>query len=311
MIAQVRPTSVSVVISTKNRPDGVMNAVRSVIDSLPEDGEIIIVDDGSIIPARTVLRALADPRLKCVENPGPHGPSAARNFGVCQASSDLILFLDDDDLMVEDYCTRVLARLPELPDACVFGFSTALHLEADGSRSYQKSVSPQGVLGPETPLKHRLAGLGMGFWIKRHAFNDAGKLDIAISVNEDTEFSIRLAANGYSCYCDQTAGVILILDPVRASGDASSITKAAGAKARYEGFEYILTKHRTFLLGHGAFRRKFFSRVLKYRVRAAESDGWYRFWTTQRPLAEAIVFGLLGSTWLWISKLKITRPFRS
>lgn len=294
-------TSVSFVIPTKNRPEGVRKAVESVLNGLPSDGEIIVVDDGSEKPARDVLSDIQDPRLKCLENPGPHGPSAARNYGVSHSQAEVIMFLDDDDLIVEGYCHRVLKRLPELPADCTFGFSASYHLEPNGTQTLVHSHSPEGILGDETLLKYRQAGLGMGCWITRQAFDEIGGLDQDIDVNEDTEFSIRLAAAGYRCYCDQTPGVVLIHDPVRDTSDQSSITKATSAQKRYLGFQYILTKHRAYLKKHKAFRRKMYSRVLKYRCRAGEVRGWLRFSIGHRPLSDVALIFPLGLIWLGAS----------
>jgi hypothetical protein len=52
--------------------------------------------------------------------------SAARNFGVRQTQASLLMFLDDDDFLVEDYCLRVINRIQSLPDDCTFGFSASL-----------------------------------------------------------------------------------------------------------------------------------------------------------------------------------------
>lgn len=294
---------VSVVIPTKNRPIGLRRAVASVLAALPKDGEVIVVDDASIPPAADALRKVTDPRVKLVVNPGPHGPSAARNFGVRQTQAPLLMFLDDDDLLVEDYCDRVLERLPSLPADCTFGFSASYNLQPDGSQTEVPSISPEGVLGNETPLKYRQAGLGMGCWITRAAFDWVGGLDQDIDVNEDTEFSVRLAAAGHRCYCDQSPGVVLIHDPVRSTADQSSITKAAGAGARFRGFEYILTKHQDFLTGHSAFRRKMFTRVVKYRVRAGVASGWLQFCAQHRPFSDVALYIVPGALWLGLSKL--------
>lgn len=295
--------SVSFVIPTKNRPEGVRQAVISVLAALPADGEVIVIDDGSEQPARKVLSGIKDTRLKCFENPGPHGPSAARNYGVSLTQAGLLMFLDDDDLLIEDYCARVMARLRDLPPDCTFGFSASYHLEPDGTQTLVRSISPEGILGDETLLKFRQAGLGMGCWITRTAFDAVGGLDQDIDVNEDTDFSIRLAAAGHRCYCDQTPGVVLIHDRVRQEGDQSSITKAAGASKRFHGFEYILSKHRSYLLGHTAFRRKIYSRVLKYRCRAGVAKGWLSFSMRHRPLSDVALVGGLGTLWLGLSVL--------
>ncbi|MGB0903195.1 glycosyltransferase family 2 protein [Halocynthiibacter sp.] len=299
---------VSFVIPTKNRPEGVRRAVTSVLAALPEDGEVIVVDDASDPPATHALREVTDPRMILYVNPGPHGPSAARNFGVRQTQAPVLMFLDDDDLLVEDYCLRVISRIDSLPDDCTFGFSASYHLEPDGSWTEVQSISPAGVLGDETPLKYRQAGLGMGCWITRAAFDAVGGLDESIDVNEDTEFSVRLAASGHRCYCDQTPGVILIHDPVRSASDQSSITKAAGARARFRGFEYILLKHQDFLKGHGAFRRKMFTRVVKYRVRAGSVAGWFRFCAQHRPVSDVVLYIAPGALWLGLSKLLRRKP---
>lgn len=295
--------SVSFVIPSKNRPKGIREAVVSVLKGLPRDGEIVVVDDGSQQPIRNVLADIKDNRLKCFENPGPNGPSAARNYGVSLAQSDLIMFLDDDDLLVEDYCVRVVARLKNLPSDCSFGFSTSYILEPNSSLRLVQSASPEGVLGGETPLKFRQAGLGMGCWVKRAVFEAVGGLDQAIDVNEDTEFSIRLAANGHRCYFDRTPGVVLVHDSVRQKGEKPSITKAVGAKKRFKGFEYILSKHRVYLLDHLKFRRKMYFKALKYRCRAGIVHGWFSFSMQHRPFSDVLLIGVLGMLWLGPSAL--------
>lgn len=299
---------VSFIIPTKNRPEGIRRAVASVLAAMPEDGEVIVVDDASDPPAMLALREVTDPRMTLYVNPGPHGPSAARNFGVRQTQASLLMFLDDDDLLVEDYCLRVINRIKSLPDDCAFGFSASYHLELDGSWTEVPSKSPAGVLGNETPLKYRQAGLGKGCWITRTAFDAVGGLDEGIDVNEDTEFSVRLAASGHRCYCDQTPGVILIGDPVRSASDQSSITKAAGARARFLGFEYILLKHQDFLKGHRTFRQKMFARAVKYRMRAGSMAGWFRFCTQHQPVSDVFIYIVPGTLLLCLSKLISRKP---
>jgi len=294
---------VSFVITTKNRPKGLRAAVASVLSSLPQDGEVIVVDDASQPPAADALADMNDPRVMLHVNPGPHGPSAARNFGVRQTRAPLLMFLDDDDMLVEGYPLRVLDRISSLPKDCTFGFSASFHREQDGSQTKFAPVSPEGILGNETPLKFRSAGLGMGFWITRAAFDDAGGLDEDIDVNEDTEFSARLAASGYRCYCDQTPGVILTHDPVRSTSDQSSITKSATARARFLGFEYILTKHQDFLRKHSKYRRKIFTRVVKYRVRAGDMSNYLRFCAQHRPVSDVAIYLIPSVLWLGLSKL--------
>ena len=88
---------VSVVIPTKNRPQLVVRAVRSVLAQTLEAIEAIVVIDGSDKTTEDNLRRLDDPRVKTIMLPVSVGVASARNAGVGQARADWVAFLDDDD----------------------------------------------------------------------------------------------------------------------------------------------------------------------------------------------------------------------
>lgn len=294
-------SSCSIVIPTKDRPAGLLRAVQSALAAAPVGSEVIVVDDNSRPPAAQTLAEISTQQLRVITNPGPHGPSAARNFGANASENSILFFLDDDDVLLPDYCQRVLDRLPRLDPKIGYGFSAVFNDEGDGKKQYYKAKLPNGPVQTGAPLNDRLAGLGTGFWIRREVFFDVGALDDAIRVNEDTEFSIRLASRGIDVYYDTDPGVVITHDPARNNSDQSSITKSANAAQRAFGFEYILGKHRDFLLRHGGFRRKLLFRVMKYRSRARKTSGWFGFCRSIRPLPEALAFLTLGSVWLYLS----------
>jgi glycosyltransferase involved in cell wall biosynthesis len=89
---------VSVVIPTRDRNDGVQRAVASVLRQTLTDIEIIVVDDGSVDPAREVLGAvISDARLIFHRNESATGPSSARNAGTALARGSFVAYLDSDD----------------------------------------------------------------------------------------------------------------------------------------------------------------------------------------------------------------------
>jgi len=88
---------VSVVIPTKNRPQLVVRAVRSVLAQTLEAIEAIVVIDGPDKTTEQNLRRLDDPRVKTIMLPVSVGGGSARNAGVGQARADWVAFLDDDD----------------------------------------------------------------------------------------------------------------------------------------------------------------------------------------------------------------------
>ena len=100
--------TVSIIIPTYNRPALLQQAVVSALAACPQDGEVIVVDDRSDT-AQTALCDVTDPRLRITTNTGDKGAAGARNHGIAQAKGEIVMFLDDDDVMVVDYPGRVLA----------------------------------------------------------------------------------------------------------------------------------------------------------------------------------------------------------
>ncbi|MFQ3189356.1 MAG: GalNAc5-diNAcBac-PP-undecaprenol beta-1,3-glucosyltransferase [Paraglaciecola sp.] len=94
---------VSVVIITCERPDYLKLSLESVFKQAVEPFEVIIVDDCSAADYQPVLdkfsnRIFVYHRLKCRS-----GANAARNKGVVLSSGDIIAFLDDDDIWLENF----------------------------------------------------------------------------------------------------------------------------------------------------------------------------------------------------------------
>jgi GT2 family glycosyltransferase len=97
-IASPRAPRVSVVLATYNRPDLLARLLSCMSrQTLPLDQfEVIVVDDGSTVPARQSI----DPArygfaLTVIEQTNA-GPSAARHKGVLQARGEILVLLDDD-----------------------------------------------------------------------------------------------------------------------------------------------------------------------------------------------------------------------
>jgi glycosyltransferase involved in cell wall biosynthesis len=88
---------ISVVIPTRNRPETLLRAVRSVLAQTLNDFEIIVVVDGRDQASIHALSSISDPRLRYIELPVSGGGNAARNVGTSTARGEWIAFLDDDD----------------------------------------------------------------------------------------------------------------------------------------------------------------------------------------------------------------------
>ncbi len=96
----------SVVIPTFNRSALVTRAINSVLSQTYPPSEIIVVDDGSTDDTPAVIQRFGERVRYLRQERG--GASKARNYGVAEAASDWIAFLDSDDVWVEDYLCRML-----------------------------------------------------------------------------------------------------------------------------------------------------------------------------------------------------------
>lgn len=109
---------ITVAIPTFNRAELVERAIGSVRRQNVEGVEIIVVDDGSV--DGTPRRMAARPDIRYIRLPLNRGPGAARNVAVKVATSDWVVMLDDDDVMVDGGLTAILdtvrgARLVSYP----------------------------------------------------------------------------------------------------------------------------------------------------------------------------------------------------
>ena len=91
---------VSVIIPTYNGDRFLAETVDSVLNQSDEDFEIIAIDDGSSDATLQVLARYGD-RIQIVTQ-AHQGVAAARNRGLGLAQGELIIFLDQDDVMLPD-----------------------------------------------------------------------------------------------------------------------------------------------------------------------------------------------------------------
>ncbi len=93
--------NISIVIPVYNTGNLLFECYDSVKMQVFKPHEIIIVDDGSETPTKTIISYLQsiDGRVKVVEFGENRGLSAARNAGLKAATSEIVLFLDSDDML--------------------------------------------------------------------------------------------------------------------------------------------------------------------------------------------------------------------
>ena len=203
--------TVSVIIPVFNRPDMIIDAVRTTLEQTYTDLEVIIVDDGSTDATASVVDQLVatDPRLKaCHRNNG--GPSAARNTGVGMATGTWLSFHDSDDLMHPERIAIQVAAIQQVTDPAVVMGAQVFEIDPN----VQPPPSIEAIMATPPPWFYSNSIL-----LSRSLFNSIGGYEESLRLGEDTDLLMRL----------QRADVILLKTP-----DALITRRLSGDNLIYE-----------------------------------------------------------------------------
>lgn len=138
---------VSVVLPTHNRPELLREALESISNQTFPNWTTIVVDDASEPP----VSVKADPRVNVIRNDISRGGAGSKNTGVFNSNSDIIAFLDDDDLLAPTYLERAVAFLSANPsiDVVFMGVSWFGERGKTGQAAYDLAMkSTLGRLSP-------------------------------------------------------------------------------------------------------------------------------------------------------------------
>lgn len=105
----------SVIIPLYNKEKDVLRTIDSVRNQTFSDFEIIIIDDGSTDKSKLVVSNIKDDRINLFTKKN-EGVSIARNFGVNNAKSKFIAFLDADDYWYPAHLENLDSLTKSFPD---------------------------------------------------------------------------------------------------------------------------------------------------------------------------------------------------
>ena len=192
---------ISIVISTKNRPESLERTLASVRrQDCRSELEIVVVDDGSS-PAVGDLGS--DVRL--FRNPESLGMCGARNRAFRAARGRYAVYLDDDaEFATDDALSRAIARARSVARCGVVAFR---QLRPDRSTHYM-----QPAVSDVACLTNRF--YGYGFMFDRALLEELdGFRDPFGYYLEEIEISLRLLDRGYSIVYEPGASVVHHEDP--------------------------------------------------------------------------------------------------
>ena len=168
----------SVIVPFYNQYDFVEEAVKSVLAQRYPNLELILVDDGSNGGPLENLSELSDSiRFLRQENAGP---SAARNYGIGEATGEIFAFLDSDDVWPEDKLKSQI--LPLLVD----------HGPVMVISQLKKLVSSEANAGSFEVEGDSYYTIQLGcLLVRKEIFETVGLFDEGLQYSEDQDWFLR------------------------------------------------------------------------------------------------------------------------
>jgi len=189
-----RRLSIAVVIPNYNRPRMVAEAVESVLAQRRTADEILVVDDGSRERSEETVRSFGE-KVGYVyqENRGLAG---ARNTGIRRTRSDLLVFLDDDDLLEPGHLEALGGAL-ETDSGVSVAYGDALYTDLEG-----RELGVHSRIVPEIRDAASFAANALSFrgfppihsaMFRRGVFEEHGFFNETYPCAEDVEMWLRIA----------------------------------------------------------------------------------------------------------------------
>lgn len=140
---------ISVIVPVYNVENYLPQCIDSIRRQTLSDIEIICIVDGSTDRSESILRLYekVEPRLRVISKPNG-GLSSARNVGIDESKSPILMFVDSDDLITSDACEVVYAAFDSF-DAEVVTFGAHCYPRFDAPLWLHDVLSPQDIFYPK------------------------------------------------------------------------------------------------------------------------------------------------------------------
>lgn len=192
----------SIVVPTYNRSSEVTRTINYLINQSYKGYEIVVVDDCSTLP---IVKEQFKLPVKVVTNIINRGAAFSRNIGVKHAIGKWILFLDDDDVFLNNKLIYIKNMIDKNPE-CNFIYHRSLIKMVNESVEYEsKPERSTNKLTFNNMLIRNQVGGTSTFAIKKELFDSINGFDDFMFALEDYEFLLRLVKNkGFKpCYIDK------------------------------------------------------------------------------------------------------------
>ncbi len=195
----------SVIVCTRDRPQDLRVALPAILAGNFRDFELVIVDQSQSDETAGIVNtvALQDSRVRHVRDRGK-GLSRARNIGVVETTSDLIVFTDDDCEPDPDWLGTIVEALRNDETAAI-AFGSVVPVPCDPRDGFIVGYEPkrrQRLTGRLAKMRDQ--GIGANMALRRQPLLDTGLFDEMLGAGgyfpsmEDQEITYRLLRAGHA-----------------------------------------------------------------------------------------------------------------
>lgn len=187
---------ISIIVPIYNSAIYLSECIESILAQTERDWQLILVDDGSSDDSVTIARAYAtrDARIEFYEQQHA-GQSAARNTGLSHVQGTYIVFVDADDALEPDWCTRHLNAIEGV----------------DYVQSGYKRIQQKTIIHQKTP-RHRYQFTSPCMRLYRRETIEGMRFTEGI-IYEDVLWSVNLWLRNATCRIIHYTGYLYTLNP--------------------------------------------------------------------------------------------------
>ncbi|MDE2902213.1 MAG: glycosyltransferase [Chloroflexota bacterium] len=180
----------SFIVPAHNEAHRVADLLESMNRQAHRNVELIVVDDGSTDGTLERLVRVGSVRpMRTVRHAVPRGVAAARNAGAQLAAGDVLVFMDADLTLREDFAARILAHYENGADYVLVGSRVA-----DRSRMASRYLQSEHEAAMAEPELQRSS---QAFSVRRQVYWNVGSFREDLPRGDDSEFGERVMAAGY------------------------------------------------------------------------------------------------------------------
>ncbi|HET9400047.1 MAG TPA: glycosyltransferase [Candidatus Acidoferrales bacterium] len=190
--------TVSVLVSARNEEKDIGWKVRDTLncDYPPEKIEMLVASDASDDGTDDVLRSIADPRFRFVQNPRRMGKNLTLNRLTEMATGEVLFFTDANSHIPADCFRKMTAHFADPKVGCVTGWERAEEEGADPGMS----AGGGAYLGYEATINSLESALGSVLVCDGSVFCMRKSLFAPVQPDlaNDLELPLRIGAQGYA-----------------------------------------------------------------------------------------------------------------